>query len=98
MSPDEALPNPPDKTVPSMAAGANLRDMSGDLARHRDHADACLTTPPAGGYPRTVGGNPDPPAVRQTSDEDYTGVTTTSPGPYEQATKFIGGGAVTGGY
>jgi hypothetical protein len=98
MSPGEALPEPPGKTVPSMAPGASLRDMSGDLQRQRDHADACVTAPPSGGFPQTVGGNPDPPADRQTSDEDDTGVTTTSPGPYEQATKFIGGGAVTGGY
>lgn len=91
--PDGAPLGTPGKTVPSSAPGHRLRDMSGDLARHRDGSDARLTQP-FGGYPQTVGASPDAPAQRQTSDEDTTGVAVASPGPYSQATKWIGGGAV----
>jgi len=90
--PGEALPEPAGKAVPSLAPGTGPRDASADLARHRDGSDARLTQPP-GGYPETVGGNPDPPGDRQVSDEDETGVTVQAPGPYSQATKWIGGGA-----
>jgi len=82
--PDEALPSPAGKAVPSVAPGSGPRDMSGDLARHREGNDARLTAPP-GGYPETVGGNPDKPADRQVSDEDDTGVATSQPGPYSTA-------------
>lgn len=90
--PDEAPPNTPGKHVPSIAPGPGPRDLSGDLQRHRDQPDASVTTPP-GGYPTTVGGNPNPPAERQVSDEEYTGVAVQAPGPYSQGTKWIGGGA-----
>lgn len=81
-----------EKAVPSMAPGAGPRDLSGDLARHRDQSDASVTCPP-GGYPQTVGGNPNAPADRQASDQDDTGVATTSPGPYSTATQWHGMGA-----
>lgn len=87
---DDALPNPPGKHVPSIAPGRGPRDLSGDLQRHRDQPDASVTTPP-GGYPTTVGGNPNAPADRQVSDEDTNAVQ--APGPYSQGTKWIGGGA-----
>lgn len=86
------MAGPNSKAVPSMAPGVGLRDMSGDLQRHREQADASVTTP-AGGYPVTVGGNPNPPADRQTSDDGTTGVDVAAPGPYSQATKWVGGGA-----
>lgn len=89
--PDEALPNPPGKHVPSMAPGLGPRDLSGDLQRHRERPDASVTAPP-GGYPTTVGGNPNPPAVRQSSDDD-TGGAVQAPGPYSEGTRWIGGGA-----
>lgn len=82
--PNEALPNPPGKHVPSLAPDGNPRDLSGDLARHRQGNDAKVTEPP-GGYPETVGGNPNPPAGRQVSDEPETGVSTSQPGPYSTA-------------
>lgn len=72
------------KHVPSIAPGAGPRDASGDLARHRDRADAGPTVP-QGGYPETAGGNPDAPADRQVSDEPGTGVATSGPGPYSAA-------------
>jgi hypothetical protein len=75
-----------------MAPGAGPRDISGDLQRHRDQPDASMTTPP-GGYPVTVGGNPNAPADRQTSDDGMTGVDVAAPGPYSLATKWVGGGA-----
>lgn len=84
--PDEALPNPQGKHVPSIAPGPGPRDLSGDLQRHRDKPDASVTDPP-GGYPTTVGGNPNPPAERQTSDDD-NGVATSGPGPYSTATQW----------
>jgi len=90
--PGEALPNPEGKAVPSIAPGPGPRDLSGDLQRHRDRPDASVTEPP-GGYPVTVGGNPHPPADRQVSDEADTGVEVAAPGPYSQATKWVGGGA-----
>jgi hypothetical protein len=90
--PGEALPNPGGKAVASAAPGAGPRDASGDVARQWEGNDARLTAPP-GGYPQTVGGNPDGPAKRQVSDEDETGVTVQAPGPYSQATQWIGGGA-----
>lgn len=86
------MTSPGSKAVASMAPGAGPRDMSGDLQRHRDQSDASVTTPP-GGYPTTVGGNPNPPAVRQTSDDDMTGVAVSAPGPYSLASKWVGGGA-----
>lgn len=99
--PAQALPNPPGKHVPSSAPGAAVRDLSGDLQRHRETTDATVTTPP-GGYPVTAGGNPDPPADRQASDDGMTGVAVSAPGPYSQGTKWVGGGAVqnpaTGSY
>lgn len=58
--------------------------MSADLARHREGNDARPTAPP-GGYPETVGGNPDAPAGRQVSDQPETGVATGQPGPYSTA-------------
>ena len=90
--PDQALPNPPGKQVQSSAPDSGLRDLSGDLQRHREQNDATVTCPP-GGYPETVGSNPNPPADRQVSDEEYTGVSVAAPGPYSQATKWVGGGA-----
>lgn len=87
--PDEALPDPGAKHVPSLAPGPGPRDLSGDLQRHREQADASVTAPP-GGYPTTVGGNPNPPADRQVSDDEGT---VQAPGPYSQGTRFIGGGA-----
>ena len=87
--PDEALPDPRGKHVPSLAPGRGPRDLSADLQRHRDQPDASVTTPP-GGYPQTVGGNPDAPADRQMSDD---GNAVSAPGPYSQGTKWIGGGA-----
>jgi hypothetical protein len=84
--PDEALPNPDGKHVPSLAPGRGPRDLSADLQRHRDQPDASVTKPP-GGYPETVGGNPDAPADRQVSDEPDTGVAVSAPGPYSQATR-----------
>lgn len=91
--PDQALPNPSrNKAVTSTAPGAGPRDISGDLRRHRDLPDAAVTAPP-GGYPKTVGGNPNPPDVRQTSDEAMTGVEVSAPGPYSLASKWVGGGA-----
>lgn len=90
--PDEALPVPKGKEVPSIAPGAGPRDLSADLQRHRDQPDASVTRPP-GGYPETVGGNPDAPADRQVSDDASTGIDVAAPGPYSQATKWIGGGA-----
>lgn len=78
--------------VPSMAPGAGPRDLSGDLARHRAQPDASVTTPP-GGYPTTVGGNPNPPAEQQASDPDGTAVATTTVGPYSTDTQWNGGGA-----
>ena len=89
--PDEALPNPEGKHVPSLAPGHGPRDLSGDLQRHRDQPDATVTAPP-GGYPTTVGGNPNPPADRQVSDEESTGIAVQAPGPYSQGTKWIGSG------
>jgi hypothetical protein len=80
------------KAVGSTAPGAGSRDMSGDLQRHRDRPDASVTCPP-GGYPQTVGGNPNAPADRQTSDDGMTGVAVQAPGPYSQATQWVGGGA-----
>lgn len=88
--PDEALPTG-GKHVPSVTPGPGPRDLSADLQRHRDKPDASTTEPP-GGYPTTVGGNPNPPAERQTSDDD-TGGTVQAPGPYSQGAKWIGGGA-----
>lgn len=85
-------PQPDGKAVPSIAPGAGPRDLSGDLRRHRDQSDAVVTCPP-GGFPVTVGGNPNAPAVRQTSDDDATGVGVQAPGPYSQATAWVGGGA-----
>ena len=76
--------------MPSIAPGPGPRDLSGDLQRHRDQPDASVTAPP-GGYPTTVGGNPNAPADRQVSDEDTN--TVQAPGPYSQGTKWIGGGA-----
>lgn len=91
--PDQALPNPRgSKAVPSMAPGAGPRDISGDLRRHRDVPDASVTAPP-GGYPVTVGGNPNAPADRKTSDDGMVGVDVSAPGPYSLATKWVGGGA-----
>jgi hypothetical protein len=83
--------SPAGKAVPSAAPGGP-RDISGDLQRHRDQTDAVVTRPP-GGFPTTVGGNPNAPEVRQTSDDDMTGVATQAPGPYSQATAWVGGGA-----
>lgn len=91
-TPEQALSNPPGKAVRSTTATANLRDLAGDLARHRVGSDAKVTKPP-GGYPRTVGGNPNAPADRQVSDQEYTGVEVQAPGPYSLATKWVGGGA-----
>lgn len=93
MGPDGAPPNP-GKAVASSAPGAGPQDLSGDLERHRAQQDATVTQPP-GGYPVTVGGNPDAPADRQTSEQDDTGVATASPGPYSAATQWTGQG---GGY
>lgn len=90
-SPNEVPPNPTGKQVPSMAPGAGPRDLSGDLARHREQPDASVTQPP-GGYPTTVGGNPNAPAERQTSD-DSVGAPAQTPGPYSTATQWAGQGA-----
>ena len=90
--PDEALPNRGGKAVQSVAPGAGLRDLSGGLQRHRDQPDAVVTRPP-GGFPTTVGGNPNAPADRQTSDDDTTCVAPQAPGPYSKATAWVGGGA-----
>lgn len=89
-TPDQAVPRS-GKAVPSAGPGAGPRDLSGDLHRHRAQPDASVTTPP-GGYARTVGTNPDAPAVRETSD-GMTDVAVQAPGPYSQATKWVGGGA-----
>lgn len=80
------------KAIQSTAPGAGPRDIAGDLQRHRAQTDASVTSPP-GGYPQTVGGNPNAPTDRQTSDDGMTGVATQAPGPYSQATKWVGGGA-----
>lgn len=90
--PDQALPNPGGKAVASCVPGYGPRDLTGDLQRHREQSDATVTAPP-GGYPTTVGGNPNPPAERQVSDEEYTGVAVQAPGPYSMATRWVGGGA-----
>jgi hypothetical protein len=91
--PSQPQPSPQgSKAVQSMAPGAGPRDMSGDLQRHRDQPDAVVTTPP-GGYPVTVGGNPNAPAVQQTSDDGAAGAEVSAPGPYSLATQWVGGGA-----
>lgn len=91
--PDEALPNDGGKHVPSTVPGQGPRDLSVDLQRHRDKPDASVTEPP-GGYPTTVGTNPNAPADRQVSDEG-SGVATSAPGAYSTATQWTGQG---GGY
>jgi hypothetical protein len=82
---------PTGKAVTSSAPGGGPRDLSQDLQRHREQSDATVTCPP-GGYPTTVGGNPNAPDVRQTSDDD-SGGPVLAPGPYSQATQWAGGGA-----
>lgn len=84
------MSSPAGKAVASAAPGGP-RDISGDLRRHRDQTDAVVTAPP-GGYPVTVGGNPNAPADRQTSDDDTAGVAIQAPAPYSQATAWVGGG------
>lgn len=49
-------------------------------------------TEPPGGYPTTVGGNPNPPADRQVSD-DEAGGPVQAPGPYSTASAFRPQGA-----
>jgi hypothetical protein len=90
--PDEALPEPNGKAVASLAPGPGPRDISADLRRHQQAPDAAVTAPP-GGYPLTVGGNPNPPADRQVNDDECDGVGVAAPGPYSLATKWVGGGA-----
>lgn len=82
---------PDGKAVPSSVPGGGARDLAADLQRHRSQSDATVTCPP-GGYPQTVGGNPDAPADRQSSDDD-SGGPVLAPGPYSQATQWVGGGA-----
>lgn len=53
--------------VPSSVPGRGPTDLSAKLAAHRARPDAGPTTPP-GGYPTTVGGNPDAPPNEQSSD------------------------------
>jgi hypothetical protein len=53
--------------VPSSVPGRGPQDLSAKLAQHRNRADAGPTVPP-GGYPQTVGGNPDAPDVPEQSD------------------------------
>lgn len=84
-------PAPAGKAVVSSAPGAGPSDLSGDLARHRALPDAAVTAPP-GGFPETVGGNPDAPADQQSSDDDVSCVGFAAPGPYSEATQWVGGG------
>lgn len=53
--------------VPSSVPGRGPQDLSAKLAEHRSRPDAGPTVPP-GGYPQTVGGNPDAPASESSSD------------------------------
>ena len=53
--------------VPSSVPGRGPTDLSAKLAAHRARTDAGVTMP-AGGYPATVGGNPDAPADPKQSD------------------------------
>jgi hypothetical protein len=48
------------KSVTSSVPGHTPRDLSQDLARHRDKMDAGPTQPP-GGWPQTTGRDPDAP-------------------------------------
>jgi hypothetical protein len=75
--------------VPTSVPGAaGPSDLSGTLNRIRAQNDVGAT--PAGGYPTTVGGNPNAPADRQTSDSG--GQVAQAPGTdataWSDATKF----------
>jgi len=75
--------------VPSSVPGRGPTDLSARLAAHRNRPDAGPTVP-AGGYPATVGGNPDAPAAPQQSDAG--GQVAQAPGTdtaaWSDATKF----------
>lgn len=89
------MTNAPGKHVPSVVPGRGPSDLSGNLTAHRDRPDAGPTRP-AGGYPETVGGNPDAPAQREQSDT--SGQPSQSPAdqnPWSEATEW-GPAGITG--
>jgi hypothetical protein len=75
--------------VPSGVPGQGPADLSAKLAAHRSQ-DGPSVTPgaPPGGYPKTVGGNPDAPADRQQSDPG--GPPMTAPGTQQLSRQQAG--------
>lgn len=84
------------KHVPSAVPSQGPRDLSGALARHRAR-EAGPTEPPgvpAGGWPATVGADPDAPAGVQASDR-WTGdpMTSATPDASSQGSAYSGRGS-----
>jgi hypothetical protein len=75
--------------VPSSVPGRGPADLSAKLAAHRARTDAGPTVP-AGGYPATVGDNPNAPADEQSSDDggQVAQAPGTDRGAWSDATQF----------
>lgn len=80
----------PGKHVPSVVPGQGPTDLSAALDRHRSRTDAGPTEPP-GGYPQTVGVNPDAPEQRLMSDS--AALTSPTPNASSSPTAFPPNGA-----
>jgi len=94
------LAQPDGAHVPSGVPGAGPSDLSARLAAHRAADGPSVTTgAPPGGYPATVGTNPDAPADRRQSDQG--GPPMTAPGAQalsQQNGSTIGWNPVSGAY
>jgi hypothetical protein len=88
---------PGHKHVPSSAPGQGPVSAVGRLNKHREAEQGPTTTDssstPPGGWPETVGDNPNPPAERLASQDQGVEVTGGEPGVSSWATAFppVGG-------